>query len=127
MTTDYEYFLDQLPFDSREKGEQWIQSQMDTYTLIMYARRGVRLAPSRIDGLGCIATREFSVGDNVGFSLYQDYRTELGRYINHSMHPNCEVMHDANRAPIITIAPIISGDELTVNYCKALPFLFQYD
>lgn len=82
----------------------------------MGIRYYVSILFSRIHGLGMFATTLFQEGDKICPAMVGAYRTEAGRYINHSDKPNVKmVRHDGG---IMTIAckDIIQGDELLVDY-----------
>lgn len=118
--------------------------------IIIHNTKGVELKPSPIHGIGCFATnvgrkrREegswrlldvpaegevvFKQGDSVGIALFEDHmRTELGRFCNHSLDANAECVYDDTTTegrmglvPIKAIKQIEHGDEITLNYCKAI-------
>ena len=43
-------------------------------------------------------------------------RTPLGGFFNHSETPNCEAYADGRFIKLVTINPILKGDELTAYY-----------
>ena len=80
----------------------------------------VKVGMSRISGLGVIARKTFKKGERVCVVVTRDLmRTEIGgRYVNHSVFPNCRTEVDRKRMCIDMIAKrtISCGQELTVCY-----------
>ena len=74
------------------------------------------LKDSPIEGTGFFTTTSYKKGEFVGASLIKGYRTELGRYVNHSDKPN--VMFDVVTDGAATIATrdIEEGEEIVVDY-----------
>ena len=72
----------------------------------------VELKESPIDGVGTVATRDISVGEEFPVFTKQMDRTILARYSNHSFSPNM-VLHGANA---VAVKEIHEGEEITMNY-----------
>ena len=57
----------------------------------------VHIADSDIEGKGVWPNKVFKSGDIIGPAKLGDYRTQLGRYTNHSNYPNAEmIMQDGD-------------------------------
>jgi len=91
------------------------------------------IGPSKIEGLGLIATDNILSNVEIGITHVYDLRfednfvrTPLGGFINHSEEPNCEIVFKnlktsvERRLPVTrllsSIKPISKGEELTVKY-----------
>jgi len=83
------------------------------------------IGPSDIHGAGILATEDIPGEVVIGIShvydpnFQHDYiRTPLGGFINHSEHPNCELVEDENDEykRLKTIKKIEAGKELTLKY-----------
>ena len=78
---------------------------------------------SDINGLGVFADRDFKEGESIGFSmLCGTYRTDLGRFVNHSeegrnVYP---VKTNQNDAAIIALRDIKKGEEILSDYYENL-------
>ena len=85
---------------------------------------GLRIAKSKIQGLGLFTKLFEPKGVNFGVSHYKIegelIRTPLGGFVNHSDDPNCvkTKLHTDNyiKYNLVTIKDIAGGDELTVKY-----------
>ena len=86
--------------------------------VLEYEINGVEKRPSEIHGLGIFATKQIGSWTMIGLgSIDFRYKTILGRYTNHSIHPNCMFMHLANNdAVMVSIKTIMQGDELLIDY-----------
>tara|TARA_R110000824_G_scaffold277280_1_gene465551 strand:- start:502 stop:807 length:306 start_codon:yes stop_codon:yes gene_type:complete len=78
---------------------------------------------SPIHGLGLYATEDLIAGYELGVTHVKDEefadgysRTPLGGFFNHSETPNCEAYADGRFIKLVTINPILKGDELTAYY-----------
>jgi len=75
--------------------------------------------PSKIHGSGVYPTAWFETDQKVGLLLDKQFRrtAQLGRFINHSDHPNTR-MDPRSTEGVILLAndPIFSRDEITMNY-----------
>ena len=97
----------------------WAQSQIeaDRRDLVI---PGVVIAPSRIHGVGVIATQSFEPGQVVGPARVGGMRTQLGRYTNHSNRPNGRMGMDNGDISLIALAQISEGEEITTDYRETL-------
>ena len=77
----------------------------------------ITIGKSSLHGLGLIAVEAIPASSNLGTTHHnindELIRTPLGGFINHSDNPNCFI--DQNYK-LVTIKPILKGDELTVYY-----------
>tara|TARA_R100000081_G_C4668923_1_gene91499 strand:- start:192 stop:482 length:291 start_codon:yes stop_codon:yes gene_type:complete len=78
---------------------------------------------SKIHGLGLYATKHIPKNYVIGVTHVKDsrfengyIRTPLGGFFNHSEDPNCEVVEVGDYLILISIKPVISGDEITAFY-----------
>lgn len=74
------------------------------------------VGPSDIAGLGVFATRDFHPGEHLGPARLAQYRTTLGRYVNHSCLPNVKTAIVGDHVAMVAIKHIKCGDELLSNY-----------
>jgi len=81
---------------------------------------------SKLNGLGLFATQKLEHPVNLGLSHFM-YKNELKRetyidFVNHSKTPNLEITWNdkTNEASCKTIKDVEKGEELTVDYNKAL-------
>ncbi len=97
----------------------WAQSQIeaDRHDLVI---DGVVVGPSRIHGVGVIATRDFAPGELVGPARVDGMRSQLGRYTNHSPSPNGRMNMDNGTISLIALAQIREGEEITTDYRETL-------
>lgn len=111
---DYELFV-------RESGlthEQWaaiVHNENDQVTIDIEAL-GLYKSESDIHGFGLFASRKIQQGENIGIGRIDNKRTQLGRFINHAVRPNCMFAYDGEVIVCVAIEPISKGQELTVNY-----------
>jgi hypothetical protein len=83
--------------------------------------RTLELRPSTIEGNGLFALFDFLPGDLLEPVRIDDKRTPAGRYINHSMHPNCRFVSMPNgNLMAYAIEPIAKDQEVTVDYRQAM-------
>lgn len=71
---------------------------------------------SLIHGLGMFATAKFKDGDEVCPAMIGSFRTEAGRYINHSDKPNIKMVRHDGGVMVHACKEIKNGDELLVDY-----------
>lgn len=76
---------------------------------------------SNIAGEGLFAAEDINIGALICPSRMDGLRTEAGRYVNHSINPNCEmVLLNTGDIEMVAIKQIRTNDELTVNYRHVL-------
>jgi len=75
------------------------------------------IGPSQIEGKGVICSAPIKRGEIIGPSRIGDKRTPLGRFANHSRHPNAVMQPAANgNVNLIASKQIHVGEEITVDY-----------
>ena len=88
---------------------------------------GITIKNSNVQGLGLFATKDFEPDTILGIVHIKNknfphgyIRTALGAFYNHSDNPNCKNVkgfwHQLPVCYLMTIKPIIAGDELTAEY-----------
>jgi hypothetical protein len=87
----------------------------------------VSIRNSEIDGKGIFATYPIRDGDVIGPARVSGFRTQLGRFVNHSGRPNAFYTKLDNGDIILTAKEQIygciaggKGDEITVDYRESL-------
>lgn len=76
---------------------------------------------SNIEGVGCFSKITYEPDQIIGEGLYGDFKTELGRYINHSDKPNTYL----KAGKFIALKKITPGEELLVNYFTNIRTLYK--
>lgn len=84
---------------------------------------GVKVGPSRIEGLGLIATSDFQPGQAIAPARIGGKRTPAGRYTNHALRPNAQIVPGASGDMVLVALTAIAGcrggddgEEITVDY-----------
>jgi hypothetical protein len=78
---------------------------------------GLAIQPSEIEGLGVFCLKSFAEGDAVAPASLRGFRTQVGRYTNHSFAPNALACPLLNGSVLFMASrTIASGEELTVDY-----------
>lgn len=114
---DYSVLLSELGIT-----EEDAQREVQASDYVAVQPLGTVLALSPIHGTGVFSTMPFTAGEAIGYARLQGYRTELGRYVNHSPEPNCEMRahgDDVLLVPLRNIRGAVGGElgeELTVDY-----------
>ena len=85
------------------------------------------LAVSEIHGYGVHATEDIPASVVLGVTHIEDdsgnfhcnlIRTALGAYLNHSDQENCVLVKEGKYYKLVTLVPILRGEELVLNYHK---------
>ncbi len=71
---------------------------------------------SKIHNIGLFALDKLNKGDYIGFALFENKRTTLGRYTNHSGRPNIKFIKSHTNIIGITTKVIKKNEELLVDY-----------
>lgn len=80
----------------------------------------VRVAPSLIQGSGLFAACNITCGTVIAPARIGVNRTPVGRFINHSVAPNCNMEVSHNRTIyLVATRTICADEELTVDYRQA--------
>lgn len=80
----------------------------------------VRLAESKIHGIGLFASCEFSIGEIICPASDGKHRTVAGRYTNHSGNPNAYFERLGSGLLLVAKKPISEGQEITIDYRQAI-------
>lgn len=103
--------------------EEQIQAEMEAAGPVFQLNLPyVRITESPIHGKGLFVTKAFKELELIGPATVEGKKTELGRYINHSLNPNATFLLNNGDVCIIAIKDIEGclgggpGTEITVNY-----------
>jgi len=121
-TKDFNLFLKELGITEKFL-KNWM-AQMDINNLLeleeeeeLYYKK-----KSAIHGLGLFAKKQFKTNDYIGIVVFEDKRTTLARWTNHSKNNNVKFVPYAHkhqpeiRLICIATKTINKNNELTVNY-----------
>jgi len=86
---------------------------------VKHENKEIQLKKSPIHGIGCFTSKNYSKNSLIGRVLNGNYKTELGRYVNHSSKPNVYLKNNK----FFALTNISAGDELLVNYISNLIIL----
>lgn len=82
---------------------------------------GLYLGNSKIDGMGLFAKDKFLKGDLIAKARIDGKRTQAGRYTNHSIFPNAEmVLLENGDFELRAIHNIYGEEEITIDYKNSL-------
>lgn len=114
---DYEQFLEEAEV-SAETVRQLSEIEADYRFL---PNTPTKIAESSIEGKGLFATEVIVAASLVCPARMAGYRTQGGRYANHSGTPNAKMVLLADDdLDLVALVDIAIGDEITVDYGKAL-------
>jgi len=97
--------------------EEEVRSQSentDDYREIECSIAEVMASP--IDGQGLFMKEAVCSGDTIMPARCGIYRTQAGRFTNHSKHPNAVMVQDGEDINLVALTSIDSGDEVTIDY-----------
>jgi hypothetical protein len=120
---DYKLALAELGMTEEEA--RAMTERTDDQILLPHGEYGITFRESNIEGRGTFATRDFNAGEAIGPARVGGKRTPLGRWVNHSNRPNCEMIFAENCVYLVALTAINGceggqpGDELTVDYRRA--------
>lgn len=117
---DYEAVLLETGWTEQQARE--ISENKQDQSFVDVISENYYLAPSRLEGIGVFAKRDFCEQEIIGFGLDQDLRTQLGRYTNHSLNPNMIFKMCNNSVEGIACKAIKKDEEITVNYRQVYAF-----
>lgn len=87
----------------------------------------IKLDKSPIQGTGLFATSNINEGEIISLAGIQGFRTQAGRYTNHSANPNAKMMKDSDDNVFLVAVKNIKGcsggelgEEVTVNYRQVI-------
>lgn len=75
---------------------------------------------SSVQGVGIFATRDYSVGEEIGRLTMDGVKTDYGRYTNHSPNPNTTSVYIGGDLVMIARQCIHTGEELLIDYLDNL-------
>ena len=115
--TDYEQFLAQAKV-SAETVRQLSEFEGDYRFL---PNTPTEIAESSIEGKGLFAIEAIATNDLICPARMAGFRTQGGKYTNHSSTPNAKMMlHPNDDLDLVALTDIAIGEEITVNYSQAL-------
>ena len=79
-----------------------------------------KVKASSIDGLGVFTVIPMRAGDQLGPARIDGRRTPIGRYTNHSDHPNAEMRLVGRDLVLILSKNVEKNREITVDYAQVL-------
>jgi len=117
---DYRKVLTDIGVTDLEESEQ-SENEEDQIPLPLGSyKMGIFNSP--IEGKGVFATSDIVEGETIAPAGIAGKRTPVGRYTNHSPHPNAKIEKTGDNILLIAISPINGckggqlGDEITINY-----------
>ena len=114
---DYEQFLVQA--EVSEKTVRRLSEFEGDYRFL--PNTPTEIAESTIEGKGLFATEALYTNDLICPARMAGFRTQGGRYTNHSSTPNAKMMlHPNDDLDLIALSDIAIGEEITVDYSQAL-------
>jgi hypothetical protein len=125
---DYFKFLTEIGYT-----EEMARREVDDDTdFISISTPKLQLGVSPISGKGLFASAHISAGEVISLARIGHKRTIAGRYANHSIKPNAEMVVGENGDMLLVATQEISGkrggqlgDEITVNYRQAKQVALQ--
>lgn len=75
---------------------------------------------SDLHGIGLFSKKQFKANEYICKSAIDNQRTIAGRYSNHSVNPNAEMVLDGKDFILKAIKPIYENQEITTNYRNTL-------
>lgn len=122
---DYRQVLVEFGF-SEERARAIAHNEADLVEL-PYGGYKIMVSDSPIEGKGLFATASIAPGEIIAPARIGGKRTIAGRYTNHSLVPNAEmVLRESGDIDLVATMPIGGcrggqrGDEITINYRSAL-------
>ena len=83
MNETYEDYLNIIGYTE----ERFVKDVVNSHK-VKHENKEIKLKKSHIHGIGCFTTKFYSKDSLIGKVLNNNYKTELGRYVNHSSEPN---------------------------------------
>jgi hypothetical protein len=114
---DYFLMLNELGITEEQVREQTC-NKADQVRLLG-GKYDFKLGESQIEGTGVFAVADAEIGHVFGPARLNGFRTQLGRYTNHSPNPNCEFFADGSAVSLRALREVKMDEELTVNYRDA--------
>lgn len=115
-TGDFLLVLDEFGFTEDEVRSQ--SENTDDYREIECSSAEVMASP--IGGQGLFAKAAFRRGDTIMPARCGLYRTQAGRYTNHSKYPSAVMVQNGEGIDLVALMEISKGDEITIDYRCAI-------
>lgn len=123
---DFEQVLKDFGFDA-ETVRQQSEDESDQIDMPVAFKAVAQVRDSNIEGKGLFLSWHTMLGQIIAPARISGKRTPAGRYVNHSMNPNCKYVADENGDIYLMSLRDIDGckgggcgEELTVDYRQAL-------
>ena len=123
---DFEQVLKDFGFDA-ETVRQQSEDESDQIDMPVAFKAVAQVRDSNIEGKGLFLSWHTMSGQIIAPARISGKRTPAGRYVNHSMNPNCKYVADENGDIYLMSLRDIDGckgggcgEELTVDYRQAL-------
>ena len=123
---DYAQVLKEFGFDA-DTARQQAEEESDQIDMPNVFKAVVQVRDSNIEGKGLFLSWHIAAGQIIAPARIAGKRTPAGRYVNHSMNPNCKYVADENGdIYLVSLRDIdgckggSKGEELTVDYRQAL-------
>tara|TARA_R110000751_G_scaffold175885_1_gene282006 strand:- start:420 stop:1385 length:966 start_codon:yes stop_codon:yes gene_type:complete len=113
---DFALALDEYGFSEKEARDQ--SESTEDYREITCENVAVMVSP--IEGMGLFAAKSILSGKVIMTARCGAYRTQAGRFTNHSALPNAAMGRSGNNINLVALYDIKVGDEITINYRLAL-------
>lgn len=115
---DFFQMLQEYGYDPKTVREQ-SENTADMF-LIEMDQHGITLGTSQVEGTGVFPTRPFRNGEVVGPARLNGFRTQLGRYVNHSSNPNARMTLADHGDIMLVLTQDITQEEITTDYRHTL-------
>lgn len=123
---DYAQVLKKFGFDA-DTARQQAEDESDQIDMPNVFKAVVQVRDSSIEGKGLFLSWHIAAGQIIAPARISGKRTPAGRYVNHSINPNCKYIADENGdIYLVSLRDIdgckggSKGEELTVDYRQAL-------
>ncbi|WP_168383462.1 SET domain-containing protein-lysine N-methyltransferase [Acinetobacter indicus] len=123
---DYAQVLKEFGFDAATARQQ-AEDESDQIDMPTAFKAVVQVRDSNIEGKGLFLSWHIAAGQIIAPARIEGKRTPAGRYVNHSVNPNCMYVADEKGDIYLMSLRDIEGckggdcgEELTVNYRQAL-------
>jgi len=113
---DFFLVLDEFGFTEEEVRSQ--SENTDDYREIESSVAEVMASP--IDGNGLFMKETVRSGDTIMPARCGIYRTQAGRFTNHSKYPNAEMVQSGEDINLVALIELHRGDEITTDYRCAI-------
>jgi hypothetical protein len=111
---DYKSMISEMDINEDEMDEQVKNTNDMTELPDDYSH--IYLDNSSIDKQGLFSELKILSGDIICPSRIKDKRTIAGRYTNHALQPNAEMIFDGENINLVSNRDIEANEEITVNY-----------